>query len=193
MEIPAYYMRGGTSKGVFFLADDLPTDPGGRDAVLLRVIGSPDPHGRQSDGMGGATASTSHVVLVRPSQRPGCDVDCLFGAVAIGEPRIDWAGNGGELLAAAAPFAVWRGFVPARDSVTTVRIWLPNVDQAVVARVPCRNGHPLEDGDVAEDGLPLAAAGIVLDYLAPASRSLPLRPTSARRLMTGLVHVPERC
>ncbi|EHP38612.1 hypothetical protein OR16_35847 [Cupriavidus basilensis OR16] len=184
MEIPAYYMRGGTSKGVFLLADDLPTDPSDRDAVLLRVTGSPDPHRRQGDGMGGGTASTSNVVLVRPSQRPGCDVDCLFGAVAIGEPRIDWTGNGGDLLAAAGPFAIWRGFVPARDSVTTVRIWLPNVGQAVVARVPCRNGHPLEDGDVAEDGLPFAAAGIVLDDLAPAS---------ARRLMTGLVHVPERC
>lgn len=118
MEIPAYYMRGGTSKGVFFLADDLPTDPGDRDGVLLRVIGSPDPHGRHSDGMGGATASTSQVVLVRSSQRPDCDVDCLFGAVAIGEPRIDWAGNSGDLLAAAGPFAIWRGFVPARDSVT---------------------------------------------------------------------------
>ncbi|MFJ1254624.1 PrpF domain-containing protein [Cupriavidus sp. CuC1] len=193
MEIPAYYMRGGTSKGVFFLADDLPTDPGDRDGVLLRVIGSPDPHGRHSDGMGGATASTSHVVLVRSSQRPDCDVDCLFGAVAIGEPRIDWAGNSGDLLAAAGPFAIWRGFVPARDSVTSVRIWQQNVGQACVARVPCRNGHPLEDGDLAEDGLPFAAAGIVLDYLAPAGASLPSRPTSARRLMTGLVHVPERC
>lgn len=176
-EIPAYYMRGGTSKAVFFLADELPSDPAGRDAVLLRVIGSPDPYGQHADGMGSATASTSNVVLVRPSRRPDCDVDYLVGAVAVGAPRIDWSGHCANLSAAVGPFAIWRGFVPARDSITTVRIWQQNIGQACLAHVPCRNGHPLEDGDFSEDGVPFPAAGIVLDYLQPATAALPLCPT----------------
>ena len=176
-EIPAYYMRGGTSKGVFLLADDLPTDAAERDAVLLRVIGSPDPYGTHADGMGGATCSTSKVALLRPSQRPDCDVDCLFGAVAIGERRIDWSGHGADLSAAVGPFAIWRGFVPARDSITTVRIWQQGIGQVFHAHVPCRNGHPFEDGDFREDGVPFPAAEIVLDYLEPATAQLPLCPT----------------
>ncbi len=175
MEIPAYYMRGGTSKGVFFLADDLPSDPAERDAVLLRVTGSPDPCGRHADGMGGAGAGM--VVLVRASQRPDCDVDYLLGTVATGEPRIDWSGNCADLSAAVGPFAIWRGFVPARDSVTTVRIRQQDSGQVLLAHVPCRNGHPLEDGDFGEEGVPFPAAEIVLDYLAPAIAPPPLCPT----------------
>lgn len=176
-QIPAYYMRGGTSKGVFLLADDLPADPAERDALLLRIIGSPDPYGKHTDGMGGATSSTSKVVLIAPSRRPDCDVDYLFGAVAIGEPLIDWSGNCGNLSAAVGPFAIWRGFVPARDGVTTVRIWQRNIGQRIVARVPCRNGHPLEDGDFREDGVPFGGARIVLEYLENPDATVPLCPT----------------
>ncbi|MGO4328384.1 PrpF domain-containing protein [Cupriavidus sp. 2TAF22] len=209
-EIPAFYMRGGASKGLFFLADDLPSDPAGRDDVLLRVIGSPDPYGTQADGLGGATSSAGNVVLVRRSQHAGCDVDYLFGAVAIRAALIDWSGRCDDLSAAVGPFAIWRGFVPARDSITTVRMWQQNTGEAIVARVPCRNGHPLEAAGLREAGVPFPAAEIVLDYSesdsiasaassasAPASTSQPLERalvrSSARRLMTGLVHVPERC
>ncbi|WP_423196718.1 MULTISPECIES: PrpF domain-containing protein [unclassified Cupriavidus] len=188
-EIPAYYMRGGTSKGMFFLADDLPDDAEARDALLLRVIGSPDPYARHADGMGGATASTSKVALVRASRHPDCDIDFLFGAVAVDAPRIDWSANCGDLLAAAGPFAIWRGFVPARDGVATVRIWHENVGQAILSHVPCRNGHPVESGEFSEDGVPFPCSEIVLAYLNPPE----IVHHSARRLMTGLVHVPERC
>jgi probable AcnD-accessory protein PrpF len=176
-EIAAYYMRGGTSKGVFLLADDLPADAAERDALLLRIIGSPDPYARHTDGMGGATSSTSKVVLIRASKRPDCDVDYLFGAVAIGEPLIDWSGNCGNLSAAVGPFAIWRGFVPAREGTTTVRIWQQNIGQRIVAHVPCRNGHPLEDGDFREDGVPFGGAEIVLDYLEPGDSPMRLCPT----------------
>ncbi|MBS4161595.1 2-methylaconitate cis-trans isomerase PrpF, partial [Klebsiella pneumoniae] len=113
IKIPAIYMRGGTSKGVFFLKEDLPTDPSERDKVLLRVIGSPDPYGQQIDGMGGATSSTSKVVIVSKSNRPGCDVDYLFGQVAIGQPLVDWSGNCGNLTSAVGPFSIYRGLVDA--------------------------------------------------------------------------------
>lgn len=176
-QIPAYYMRGGTSKGVFLLHDDLPADPAERDAVLLRIIGSPDPYARHTDGMGGATSSTSKVVLIRPSRRPDCDVDYLFGAVAIGEPLIDWSGNCGNLSAAVGPFAIWRGFVPARDGMTTVRIWQENIGQRILARVPCRNGHPIEYGEFSEDGVPFPGADIVLEYLEAPDAAAPLCPT----------------
>jgi probable AcnD-accessory protein PrpF len=176
-EIAAYYMRGGTSKGVFMLADDLPADAAERDALLLRIIGSPDPYARHTDGMGGATSSTSKVVLIRASKRADCDVDYLFGAVAIGGPLIDWSGNCGNLSAAVGPFAIWRGFVPAREGTTTVRIWQQNIGQRIVAHVPCRNGHPLEDGDFREDGVPFGGAEIVLDYLEPGDSPMPLCPT----------------
>ncbi len=110
IKIPAIYMRGGTSKGVFFVPDDLPADPTERDGVLLRIIGSPDPYGQQIDGMGGATSSTSKVVIISKSNRPGCDVDYLFGQVAIGQPLVDWSGNCGNLTAAVGPFAIHRGW-----------------------------------------------------------------------------------
>src|SRR3977135_33429 len=111
LRIPAVYMRGGTSKGVFFLAEDLPPDPQARDRILMRVIGSPDPYGKHTDGMGGATSSTSKVVLVSRSSRPDCDVDYLSGAVSIEKPVVDWSGNCGNLTSAVGPFAIARGLI----------------------------------------------------------------------------------
>ena len=122
-KIPAVYMRGGTSKGVFFRTQDLPADPVLRDKILLRVIGSPDPYDKHIDGMGGATSSTSKLVLVGPSSRPDCDVDYLFGAASIGTPVIDWSGNCGNLTSAVGPFAIAQGFVKVpKDGVAIVRI-----------------------------------------------------------------------
>ncbi|RBP84034.1 PrpF protein, partial [Cytobacillus firmus] len=118
IKIPAVYMRGGTSKGVFFLPEDLPSDPSERDKALLRVIGSPDPYGQHIDGMGGATSSTSKVVIVSKSKRPGYDINYLFGQVAIGQPLVDWSGNCGNLTSAVGPFAISRGLIDApRDGV----------------------------------------------------------------------------
>ena len=124
IRIPAVYMRGGTSKGVFFIASDLPADPTARDRILLRVIGSPDRYGKHIDGLGGATSSTSKVVLLAKSTRADCDVDYLFGAVAIDQPVIDWSGNCGNLSSAVGPFAISSGLVEApRDGMAMVSLW----------------------------------------------------------------------
>ena len=132
LRIPAVYMRGGTSKGVFFLAHDLPADPATRDRILLRVIGSPDRYGKHTDGMGGATSSTSKVVILSKSDRPGCDVDYRFGQVAIDAPLIDWSGNCGNLSSAVGPFAISAGLVGApRDGTATVRIWQANIQKKI--------------------------------------------------------------
>src|ERR1700674_1725683 len=123
-KIRAIYMRGGTSKGVFFHADSLPADQAVRDRILLRVIGSPDPYGQQTDGLGGATSSTSKVVLVGPSSRNDCDVDYWFGQVAVDKPVVDWSGNCGNLTSAVGPFAIAEGLVDTpRDGIAIVRIW----------------------------------------------------------------------
>ncbi|HUX41678.1 MAG TPA: 2-methylaconitate cis-trans isomerase PrpF [Rectinemataceae bacterium] len=171
--IPAVYMRGGSSKGVFFLASDLPRDPSERDALLLRVMGSPDPFGTQMDGMGGATSSTSKVVIIGPSNRKDCDVDYLFGAVAIDRPVIDWSGNCGNLTSAVGPFALSTGLVPvpgtAGPGFATVRIWQANIGAKIVARVPLRDGRPLEEGDFVLDGVAFPGAEIRIDYLDPAA------------------------
>lgn len=128
IRIPAVYMRGGTSKGVFFLSSDLPADPEVRDRLLLRIVGSPDRYGKHIDGMGGATSSTSKVVLIAPSSRPDCDVDYLFGAVSVDRPVIDWSGNCGNLSAAVGPFAIHSGLVKAPlDGMATIRIWQANM------------------------------------------------------------------
>ena len=190
--IPAVYMRGGTSKGVFFHGRDLPRSMRERDALLLRVIGSPDPYGKHTDGMGGATSSTSKVVLVAPSTRDGCDVDFLFGAVSIGEPLIDWSGNCGNLSAAVGPFAIAEGLVAPVDGLTRVRIWQQNVGQRIDAFVPVRHGEVLEDGAFMEDGVPFPGAEIRLEFLEPQSdrhpgaggdesgtEALPLLPTGS--------------
>jgi probable AcnD-accessory protein PrpF len=175
--IPALYMRGGTSKRVFFKAADLPPDPAERDAVLLRVLGSPDPYGKQSDGMGGATSSTSKVVLLAPSTRPGFEVDYRFGAVAIGAPLIDWYGNCGNLSAAVGPAAILMGMAAAHQGVTVVNIWQANIGQHIVARVPVENGAPRETGGFREDGVAFDGAELVLEFIESEQPTTPLLPT----------------
>jgi len=168
MKIPAVYMRGGTSKGVFFLQEDLPSEPSVRDKTLLRVIGSPDPYGQQIDGMGGATSSTSKVVIVKKSERVGCDVDYLFGQVAIEQPLIDWSGNCGNLTSAVGPFAIHRGLVKApRDGVAKVNIWQQNIGKKIIAHVPIKDGEVKEMGDFVLDGVTFPAAEIKLEFLDP--------------------------
>lgn len=168
LRIPAVYMRGGTSKGVFFLADDLPSDPRERDRILLRVIGSPDPYGKHIDGMGGATSSTSKVVLISRSTRPECDVDYLFGALAVANPTIDWSGNCGNLSAAVGPFAIRAGLVEApAQGWATVRIWQANIGKVIINHVPMCDGEVQEEGDFDLDGVTFPAAEIKLEFLDP--------------------------
>ena len=176
VRIPATYMRGGTSKGVFFCKHDLPLaaqQPGAvRDALLLRVMGSPDPYGKQIDGMGGATSSTSKTVIVSRSTRPDHDVDYLFGQVGLETSFIDWTGNCGNLSAAVGPFAISQKLLdPARvprDGVATVRIWQANIGKTIVAQVPMRQGEVQETGDFELDGVTFPAAEVVLAFRDPA-------------------------
>lgn len=170
LKIPAVYMRGGTSKGVFFLAEHLPADAKERERVLLRVTGSPDRYGKHIDGMGGATSSTSKVVIVSRSTRPDCDVDYLFGAVAIDSPVIDWSGNCGNLTSAVGPFAISQGLlsVPS-DGLATVRIWQANIRKKIIARVPMQDGAVQEEGSFTLDGVAFPGAEIRLEFIDPAS------------------------
>ncbi|AVG18710.1 2-methylaconitate cis-trans isomerase PrpF [Chromobacterium vaccinii] len=176
IRIPATYMRGGTSKGVFFRLQDLPEaarQPGAaRDKLLLRVIGSPDPYGKQIDGMGGATSSTSKTVIVSKSARPDHDVDYLFGQVAIDKAFVDWTGNCGNLSAAVGPFAIAGGLInPARvpdNGTCTVRIWQANIGKTIIAHVPVTHGQPQETGDFELDGVTFPAAEVQLEFLDPA-------------------------
>ncbi|MBA1243329.1 2-methylaconitate cis-trans isomerase PrpF [Pseudomonas japonica] len=177
IKIPATYMRGGTSKGVFFAFDDLPPAaqaPGvARDALLLRVIGSPDPYGKQIDGMGGATSSTSKTVIISRSQRPDHDVDYQFGQVSIDAAFVDWSGNCGNLSAAVGPFAIAQGLVdPARvphNGIATVRIWQVNIGKTIIAHVPITDGQVQETGDFELDGVTFPAAEVQLEFLDPAA------------------------
>lgn len=177
IRIPAVYMRGGTSKGVFFRLQDLPvaaqTPGAARDALLLRVIGSPDPYGKHIDGMGGATSSTSKTVIVSKSARPGHDVDYLFGQVAIDKAFIDWTGNCGNLSAAVGPFAISSGLIDAanlpRNGIATVRIWQANIGKTIVAHVPMTDGAVQETGDFELDGVTFPAAEIALEFMDPAA------------------------
>ena len=179
IRIPATYMRGGTSKGVFFRLQDLPgrcQAPGeARDRFLLRVIGSPDPYGKQIDGMGGATSSTSKTVILSPSSRPGHDVDYLFGQVSIDRAFVDWTGNCGNLSAAVGPFAIARGLIEAdrvpQDGVATVRIWQANIAKTIVASVPVTNGVVPETGDFELDGVTFPAAEVELEFMDPAAEA----------------------
>lgn len=168
IQIPALYMRGGTSKGVFFVPEDLPSDPAARDAVLLRVMGSPDPYEKQIDGMGAATSSTSKIVIVGKSSRPDCDVDYLFGQVAISQRLVDWSGNCGNLTSAVGPFAIWKGLIQApRDGIATVRIWQANINKKIIAHVQMRDGQVQELGDFELDGVTFPAAEVRLEFLDP--------------------------
>ncbi|MFK3790883.1 2-methylaconitate cis-trans isomerase PrpF [Pseudomonas piscis] len=177
IKIPATYMRGGTSKGVFFNLQDLPEAaqlPGAaRDALLLRVIGSPDPYDKQIDGMGGATSSTSKTVILSRSIKPDHDVDYLFGQVAIDKPFVDWSGNCGNLSAAVGSFAISSGLVdPARiphNGVAVVRIWQANIGKTIIAHVPITDGAVQETGDFELDGVTFPAAEVQLEFLDPAA------------------------
>ncbi|AVP96693.1 2-methylaconitate cis-trans isomerase PrpF [Ahniella affigens] len=174
--IAAVYMRGGTSKGVFFRLDDLPAAaqvPGpARDALLMRVIGSPDPYGKQTDGMGGATSSTSKCVIISKASVPDHDVDYLYGQVSIDTAFVDWSGNCGNLSSAVGPFAISQGLIdPARlpkDGITTIRIWQKNIGKTILAHVPMRDGQVQELGDFELDGVTFPAAEIALEFLDPA-------------------------
>ncbi|WP_431026024.1 2-methylaconitate cis-trans isomerase PrpF [Halomonas sp. H5] len=185
LRIPATYLRGGTSKGVFFRLDDLPEAarvPGeARDRLLLRVIGSPDPYQKQIDGMGGATSSTSKTVILSKSERPDHDVDYLFGQVAIDKAFVDWSGNCGNLSAAVGPFAVANGLVdPARipdNGVAEVRIWQANIGKTIVCQVPITNGRVQESGDFALDGVTFPAAEVPVAFKDPADGEGAIFPT----------------
>ena len=176
IRIPATYIRGGTSKGVFFNLSDLPLSaqaPGpSRDALLMRVIGSPDPYGKHTDGMGGATSSTSKTVIVSQSKQPGHDVDYLFGQVSIDQPFVDWSGNCGNLSAAVGPFAIQQGLLPAErlpeNGFAEVRIWQANIGKTIVNKVPISNGEVQETGSFELDGVTFPAAEIAVDFMDPA-------------------------
>jgi probable AcnD-accessory protein PrpF len=176
IKIPATYMRGGTSKGVFFALNDLPAAaraPGpARDRLLMRIIGSPDPYGKQIDGMGAATSSTSKAVILSKSSRPDHDVDYLFGQVAIDQAFVDWSGNCGNLSAAVGPFAIRNGMVDAgrlpHDGVAVVRIWQQNIGKTIVAHVPMTAGEVQETGEFELDGVTFPAAEVVLEFMDPA-------------------------
>lgn len=176
IKIPATYMRGGTSKGVFFKLDDLPqaAQQAGkvRDQLLLRVIGSPDPYGKQIDGMGGATSSTSKTVILAKSTQPDHDVDYLFGQVSIDQPFVDWSGNCGNLTAAVGSFAISNGLVDAEripeNGICTVRIWQVNIQKTIIAHVPMSNGQVQETGDFELDGVTFPAAEVAIEFLDPA-------------------------
>ena len=185
IKIPAAYIRGGTSKGVFFKLQDLPKSaqvPGAaRDALLLRVIGSPDPYGKHTDGMGGATSSTSKTVILSKSSKADHDVDYLFGQVAIDKPVIDWSGNCGNLTAAVGAFAISNAMVDTRripqNGVAIVRIWQANISKTIIAHVPITNGLVQETGDFELDGVTFPAAEVQVEFMDPADGEGSMFPT----------------
>ncbi len=185
IKIPATYIRGGTSKGVFFNLEDLPEpaqQPGSvRDALLLRVIGSPDPYGKQTDGMGGATSSTSKTVILSKSSQPDHDVDYLFGQVSIDKPFVDWSGNCGNLSAAVGPFAISCGLVDNHripdNGIATIRIWQANIKKTIIAQVPITDGGVQETGDFELDGVTFPAAEVVVEFVDPADAEGAMFPT----------------
>jgi len=176
LRIPATYLRGGTSKGVFFRLDDLPEAarvPGpARDALLMRVIGSPDPYGKHTDGMGGATSSTSKCVIISKSAQPGHDVDYLYGQVSIDTAFVDWSGNCGNLSTAVGPFAIANGFIDKaqlpQDGMFAVKVWQANIGKTILVHVPIANGEVQETGNFELDGVTFPAAEIVLEFIDPA-------------------------
>ncbi|MFZ9677258.1 MAG: 2-methylaconitate cis-trans isomerase PrpF [Quisquiliibacterium sp.] len=177
IKVPATYIRGGTSKGVFFRLQDLPESartPGkARDALLMRVIGSPDPYAKQIDGMGGATSSTSKTVIIAKSTRPDHDVDYLFGQVSIDSAFVDWSGNFGILSSAVGPFSIAGGLIDAsripENGIATIRIWQANIGKTIIAHVPITNGQVQETGDFELDGVTFPAAEVQLEFMDPAA------------------------
>ena len=185
IKVPATYMRGGTSKGVFFNLEDLPPEAqvagAYRDALLLRVIGSPDPYGKQTDGMGGATSSTSKTVILSKSEQTDHHVDYLFGQVAIDKPFVDWSGNCGNLTSAVGAFAVSNGLVDASkipdNGVVEVKVWQVNISKTIIVHVPITNGEVQETGDFELDGVTFPAAEVKLEFMDPADGEGALFPT----------------
>ncbi|MEL0603574.1 2-methylaconitate cis-trans isomerase PrpF [Pseudoalteromonas undina] len=185
IKVPATYMRGGTSKGVFFKLTDLPKPAQvageARDNLLLRIIGSPDPYGKQTDGMGGATSSTSKTVILSKSEQSYHDVDYLFGQVAIDKAFIDWSGNCGNLTSAVGAFAITNGLVDKSrvpdNGVAVVRVWQANIKKSILVHVPITNGEVQETGDFELDGVTFAAAEVKLEFLNPADGEGALFPT----------------
>jgi probable AcnD-accessory protein PrpF len=185
IKIPATYMRGGTSKGVFFSLTDLPEKcqvaGEARDNLLLRVIGSPDPYAKQTDGMGGATSSTSKTVILAKSEQADHDVDYLFGQVAIDKAFVDWSGNCGNLTAAVGSFAISNGLVDAAripyNGHAIVRIWQKNIQKTIIAHVPITNGEVQETGEFELDGVTFPAAEVQVDFVAPVDASEAMFPT----------------
>jgi len=185
IKIPATYMRGGTSKGVFFSLTDLPAAAqvagAERDAILLRVIGSPDPYGKHTDGMGGATSSTSKTVILSKSTQADHDVDYLFGQVSIDKPFVDWSGNCGNLTAAVGSFAISNGLIdPSRvpeNGTAIVRIWQANIHKTIIAHVPITNGEVQETGDFELDGVTFPAAEVQVEFIDPADGDGAMFPT----------------
>jgi probable AcnD-accessory protein PrpF len=179
VKIPATYMRGGTSKGVFFRLDDLPqvaqTPGAARDALLLRVIGSPDPYGKQIDGMGGGVSSNSKTVILSRSTQPDHDVDYLFGQVSIDKPFVDWSGNCGNLTAGVGAFAISAGLVAAeripQNGTAIVRIWQVNIQKTIIAHIPITDGAVQETGDFELDGVTFPAAEVQVEFMDPADDS----------------------
>ncbi|EGQ8526403.1 TPA: 2-methylaconitate cis-trans isomerase PrpF [Vibrio parahaemolyticus] len=196
IKVPATYMRGGTSKGVFFNLEDLPSEAQvageARDKLLLRVNGSPDPYGKQIDGMGGATSSTSKTVIVSRSSRDDHDVDYLFGQVSIDKPFVDWSGNCGNLSAAIGPFAIHAGLIPQgripENGIVTVRVWQVNIGKTILVHVPIVNGFVQETGEFELDGVTFPAAEIQVDFVDPADGEGSMFPTG--NLVDDLV-VPD--
>ncbi|HCG5597382.1 TPA: 2-methylaconitate cis-trans isomerase PrpF [Vibrio parahaemolyticus] len=196
IKVPATYMRGGTSKGVFFNLEDLPQEAqvagAARDKLLLRVIGSPDPYAKQIDGMGGATSSTSKTVIVSRSSRDDHDVDYLFGQVSIDKPFVDWSGNCGNLSAAIGPFAIHAGLIPQdrlpENGIVTVRVWQVNISKTILVHVPIVNGFVQETGEFELDGVTFPAAEIQVDFVDPADGEGSMFPTG--NLVDDLV-VPD--
>ncbi|MCG7537212.1 2-methylaconitate cis-trans isomerase PrpF [Pseudoalteromonas sp. OOF1S-7] len=196
LRVPATYMRGGTSKGVFFNLSDLPEAaqvPGeARDRLLLRVIGSPDPYAKQTDGMGGATSSTSKTVILSKSDKADHDVDYLFGQVAIDKPFIDWSGNCGNLTAAVGAFAISNGLVDAsripENGIAVVRIWQANIEKTIIAHVPMANGEVQESGDFELDGVTFPAAEVVVEFIDPADGDADMFPSGN---LIDQLEVPE--
>ncbi|EGQ9165727.1 2-methylaconitate cis-trans isomerase PrpF [Vibrio parahaemolyticus] len=196
IKVPATYMRGGTSKGVFFNLEDLPPEAQvageARDKLLLRVIGSPDPYAKQIDGMGGATSSTSKTVIVSRSSRDDHDVDYLFGQVSIDKPFVDWSGNCGNLSAAVGPFAIHAGLIPQEripeNGIVTVRVWQVNISKTILVHVPIVNGFVQETGEFELDGVTFPAAEIQVDFVDPADGEGSMFPTG--NLVDDLV-VPD--
>ena len=167
VRITAVYMRGGSSKAVFFMEKDLPSDPESRDRVILAAFGSPDPNARQIDGMGGAVSTTSKVAIISPSKVPGTDVNYNFGQVSVTAPLIDYKGNCGNISSAVGPFAIDEGLVSAQEPMTTVRIWQENTKKVIIAEVPVKDKKHQVEGDYSIDGVPGSGAKITLRFLEP--------------------------